>query len=128
VAWGNLRVGIADKVWRIRGWCVGQKLVCACYSPYRLTTTTGAAVPFRFRRTENRAGDPYRNRPELVRNAARNRAGSGSEPAVRTDPNRNRFGFGLGSVQTLLERWRLRHPLATPINRGFPRPGARQPL
>ena len=54
--------------------------MCACYSPYRLTMTTGAAVPFRFRRTKNRAGDPYRNR------AGRVRMGAG------TGPNWGRFG------------------------------------
>ena len=67
--------------------------MCACYSPYKITMTTGAAVPFRFRPTENRAGAPYPGgragpecRPEPV--------GSGSEPAVRTGPN----WAGLGRI------------------------------
>ena len=70
-------------------------MVCACYSPYKLTTTTGAAVPFRFRRTKNRAGDPYRNRFGWVPNAARNRSVRVRNRSVRTGPNWNRFGFGL---------------------------------
>jgi len=71
VAWGNLRVGTSKLGWPEAGWCGGQRLVWACYSPYRLTTTTGAAVPFRFRRTKNRAWTLCRNRAGRVRMGAR---------------------------------------------------------
>jgi hypothetical protein len=69
-----------------------------------MTMTTGAADPFRFRRIENRAGDPYPGgragpecRPEPV--------GSGSEPAVRTGPNWS----GLGPVWFLFG-WAVSSP------------------
>ena len=76
-------------------------MVCACYSPYRLTMTTGAAGPFRFRPTGNRAGDPYQSR------AGRVRMGAG------TGPNWGRFGGSsnpFGAVTTASPSGYTTHP------------------
>jgi hypothetical protein len=83
------------------------RLVCVCYSPYRMTMTTGAAVSFRFRRTKNRPRDPYpggraRGRTPAETGQNRGRFGVGSNPFVAVsstlphyyDPKPQRFrGF-----------------------------------